>query len=66
MEISVVKLILILVIVFALFGASKFTSAMGDLGKGIRSLKDGMRDDPKTKPREDAPAVIPSDTDKHV
>jgi sec-independent protein translocase protein TatA len=39
------ELLLILVIVFVLFGAGKLPKVMGDLGKGIRSLRDGLKED---------------------
>lgn len=39
------ELVIILVIVLLLFGAKKIPSIMGDLAKGIRSFKDGMKDE---------------------
>ena len=42
MGISGWQLILILVIVFVLFGAGKLPRVMGDLGRGVRSMKDGL------------------------
>lgn len=38
------QLILILVIVFVLFGAGKLPNVMGDIGKGVRNLKKGLKD----------------------
>lgn len=43
MGISGWQLILILVIVFVLFGAGKLPRVMGDLGRGVRSMKDGLK-----------------------
>ena len=43
MELSLFKIILILVIVFVIFGAGKLPKVMGDVGKGIRSLKEGLK-----------------------
>jgi sec-independent protein translocase protein TatA len=45
MSIGIWQLLLILVIVFALFGAGKLPRVMGDLGKGIRSLRKGLKED---------------------
>ncbi|MEI6730646.1 MAG: Sec-independent protein translocase subunit TatA, partial [Pseudomonadota bacterium] len=45
MGISVVKLLVILIIVFVIFGAGKLPQVMGDIGKGIKSLKDGLKGD---------------------
>ena len=44
---SIWELALILVIVFVLFGAGKLPKVMGDIGKGIRSLRDGLNEDKK-------------------
>ena len=43
MAIGVWKLVLILLIVLVIFGAGKLPQMMGDIGKGIRSLKDGLK-----------------------
>jgi len=40
---SIWHLIVILVIVFVLFGAGKLPRVMGDIGKGIKNLKEGMK-----------------------
>ena len=39
------EIILILVIVLILFGAGKLPKVAGELAKGIRSFKDGLKDD---------------------
>lgn len=44
MGISFGHLILLLVIVLVIFGAGKVPQVMGDLAKGIKAFKDGMRD----------------------
>ena len=49
MELSLFKIILILVIVFVVFGAGKLPGVMGDIGKGIRSLKEGLKGDATKK-----------------
>lgn len=49
MSIGIGELLLILVIVFVLFGAGKLPQVMNDLGKGIKGLKKGMRDEDEAK-----------------
>lgn len=41
------ELILILVIIFVLFGAGKLPEVMGQVGKSIKNLKDGMKEEKK-------------------
>jgi sec-independent protein translocase protein TatA len=43
------ELLLVLVIVFILFGAGKLPKVMGEVGKGIKSLRDGLKDDSNDK-----------------
>lgn len=50
MGLSVFKLLVILIIVFVVFGAGKLPQVMGDLGKGIKALKDGLQGDDKKEP----------------
>lgn len=47
MSLGMGELLLILVIVFVLFGAGKLPQVMGDIGKGIKSLKKGLKDEEK-------------------
>ena len=44
MGISVANLLVILVIVLIIFGAGKLPKVMGDLGKGLRSFRDGLNE----------------------
>ncbi|MDC3091115.1 twin-arginine translocase TatA/TatE family subunit [Rickettsiales bacterium] len=39
------EIILILVIVLILFGAGKLPKVAGDIAKGIKSFKEGMKDE---------------------
>ncbi|NDF13103.1 MAG: twin-arginine translocase TatA/TatE family subunit [Proteobacteria bacterium] len=48
MGFSLWHLILVLVIVFVLFGAGKLPAVMADVGKGIKSLKDAMNGEAET------------------
>lgn len=57
MGISVTKLLLILLIVLLVFGTSRLPKIMGDLGKGMKSLRDGLKDGNEQKP--DAEIQIP-------
>lgn len=47
MSLGTTELLLILVIVFVIFGAGKLPQVMKDVGKGIRGLKKGLKDDDK-------------------
>jgi sec-independent protein translocase protein TatA len=42
--------IIVLVIVLLLFGAGKLPSVMGDLAKGVKAFKSGMKDEEDEKP----------------
>ncbi len=44
MGISVSQLLVVLLIILVLFGAGKLPQVMSDLGKGLKSFKDGMKD----------------------
>lgn len=43
MGLSFGHILLVLVVVLVLFGAGKLPSVMGDLGKGLRNFKDGLK-----------------------
>lgn len=47
------ELVIILLIVLFAFGTKRLPGIMSDLAKGIRSFKDGMRDDPAKPPVDD-------------
>ncbi len=49
MSLGIGELLLILVIVFVLFGAGKLPQVMNDIGKGVKSLKKGLKDEDKTQ-----------------
>lgn len=44
MGISVWQLLIVLLIILVLFGGGKLPQVMSDLGKGLKSFKDGMKD----------------------
>lgn len=47
MGISISHLLIVMVIVLILFGAGKLPKVMNDLAKGIKSFKEGLKDDNK-------------------
>ena len=49
MSIGIWQLVLILLIVFVIFGAGKLPRVMGDIGKGVRSLRDGLKSEDGVK-----------------
>ena len=60
--------IILLVIVLILFGAGRVSGLMGELGKGIKSFKEGLGDDEEEKRkryedqrRSEQPKQLPSD-----
>lgn len=59
MTLSFGKLLLIFLILLLLFGRGRITSLMGDLGKGVRALRDGLKEeDPaqtKLESKDEAP-----------
>ncbi len=50
MGLSFWHMLLILIVVFVIFGAGKLPKVMGDVGKGIRSLKDGLKGEDEVTP----------------
>jgi sec-independent protein translocase protein TatA len=52
MSIGFWQVILILAIVLIIFGAGKLPTVMGDLAKGIKTFKAGMRDEMDEAKRE--------------
>ena len=51
---GVPELLIILVIIILLFGVGRIGRIAGELGKGIRSFKDGLQDEKKNElPEED-------------
>ena len=48
MGLSFWHIIVVLLVVLVVFGAGKLPNVMADLGKGIRSFKDGLNGDSKS------------------
>ena len=51
MSIGIWQVVLILMIVLILFGAGKLPKVMGDVAKGVKSFKAGMKDDDEDEKR---------------
>ena len=49
MSVGIWQILLILVVVFVIFGAGKLPRVMGDLGKGMRNFKDGIKGEDEKK-----------------
>ena len=47
MGLSLSHLLLLLVIILIVFGAGKLPKVMGDVGKGVRNLREGLKSDEK-------------------
>lgn len=43
MGLSLAHVLVVLLIIVLLFGAGKLPKVMGDLGKGLRNFKDGLK-----------------------
>jgi sec-independent protein translocase protein TatA len=52
MGLSIGHLLVILLIILVLFGAGKLPSVMSDLGKGLKSFRDGMKGDNESEGRD--------------
>lgn len=59
MSIGIWQVVLILLIVLILFGAGKLPKVMGDVAKGVKNFKAGMRDD-----EDEGQKVLTSDAGK--
>ena len=44
--------VIVLAIILLLFGKNKIPSLMGDMAKGIKAFKSGMKEDPKASPKQ--------------
>ena len=59
MSIGIWQVVLILLIVLILFGAGKLPKVMGDVAKGVKNFKSGLKDDDDEKADDDK--VLTSD-----
>ena len=63
MGISFWQIAIVVVLVVLLFGRGKISSLMGDVAKGIKSVKKGMSDDTSTTNQEDKSKSDNSDSE---
>jgi sec-independent protein translocase protein TatA len=63
MGLSLPHLLLVLVIVLLVFGAGRLPRVMGDIGKGIRSLREGLKGDEAPKIEDKSPDKITDKTE---
>lgn len=54
------QLIIIALVILVLFGRGRISEMMGDFGKGIKSFKKGMADEPDTSPPPQLSQQAPS------
>ncbi len=59
------QILIVVVLVFLLFGRGKITDVMGDFAKGIKSFKKGLADDEKPD-AEDAKIINHDDASPKV
>lgn len=60
MNIGIWQVVLVLLIVLILFGAGKLPKVMGDVAKGVKSFKAGLKDDDEVaEDAEKKPAAKP-------
>ena len=60
MGLSFWHLLLILIVVFIIFGAGRLPKVMGDVGKGIRNLREGLKGEDET-PKPPITSEAPKD-----
>ena len=51
MSIGIWQVVLVLLIVLILFGAGKLPKVMGDVAKGVKNFKSGMKEDDEDEKR---------------
>lgn len=61
MAISWVQIVIVVILVILLFGRGRISSLMGDVARGIRSFRTGLREDVDS----DTPSRITSDDKKN-
>jgi sec-independent protein translocase protein TatA len=50
MGLSFSHLLIVLVVVLVMFGAGRLPQAMGDLARGLKAFKEGLKDDDSPPP----------------
>ena len=62
MSIGFWQIAIVVVLVVLLFGRVKISDLMGDVAKGIKSFKKGMKDPTQDQPTQDQPTQNQKDT----
>lgn len=65
MGLSFGHILVVLLLVLVLFGAGKLPKVMGDLGKGLRNFKDGLKGEGDTA-QNDKQEILPPNDKKDV
>ncbi len=61
MSLGVWEMLIVLLIVLVIFGAGKLPKVMGDVGKGIKNFKAGLKDEEAAGPEPlPPPPVMPA------
>lgn len=61
MSIGIWQVVLVLMIVLILFGAGKLPRVMGDLAKGIKNFRTGMKEEEAAASESEALKEVPSE-----
>ncbi len=64
MDFSFGHILLLVIVVFVLFGAGKLPSVMGDLGKGLRNFKGGLKGEDESSSTPKSNPNTPADNHK--
>ena len=64
MNIGPWQLIIIALVILVLFGRGRISEMMGDFGKGIKSFKQGLADEPEDKKTSATPPQIPDSSNE--
>lgn len=64
MSIGIWQVVLILVIVLIIFGAGRIPQVMGDVAKGMKNFKSGLKDDEQPRPLPSEPPAAGSEAVK--
>ena len=57
--------LVVIILVLLLFGRGRISDMMGDIGKGLKSFKQGMAEDDKVDDRRD-PRSLPRNSDRPI
>lgn len=61
MGLSIWHILVVLLVVLIVFGAGKLPRVMGDLGKGVRSFRDGLKSEDEANHAPEQPKRVGTD-----